>query len=145
MPHGRALHPMHAQADELRRQAHIDGLTQVPNRRRFDEHLDTEWRACQRSGVPLGLLLIDIDYFKLYNDHYGHQAGDDALKKVASRLSASLRRPRDFVARYGGEEFACVFPDSNLEQTINIAEYLRQQVAQLHLPMRPPSWVTTSP
>lgn len=125
------------QTDELRRQAHVDGLTLVANRRRFDEHFATEWRAGQRDGEPVALLLIDIGHFKLYNDHYGHQDGDEALKAVASVLRSSLRRPRDFVARYGGEEFVCVFPNTNLKEATDIANHLRQQIEAARLPHQP--------
>ena len=88
-----------------------DGLTALYNRRRFDEHLDTVWQVAQREGVTLALLLVDIDYFKKYNDQHGHQAGDECLKAVAAALRRSARRPLDFVARYGGEEFAVVLYD----------------------------------
>lgn len=123
-----------AQSDLLRSQALIDGLTGVANRRRFDEALLAEWRRCQRNQLPLSLLMIDIDHFKLYNDHYGHQAGDDCLRAVASVLKAHLFRAHDLCARYGGEEFTCLLPECGAESAGAKAEELRQAVAHLGLP-----------
>ena len=123
-----------ALTDELRRMANVDALTGLPNRRRFDEQLDLEWRACKRAQVPLGVLMIDVDHFKGYNDYYGHQGGDGALRTVARVLGESLRRPRDFVARYGGEEFSCLLPESDLAATMRTAEYLRKQVEEAAIP-----------
>jgi len=98
---------------KLETMSYIDGLTQVPNRRRFDLVLAAEWQRCKRSQHPLTLLMIDIDYFKRYNDSYGHLVGDDCLKKVAQALNYASSRPADFTARYGGEEFAMVLPDTD--------------------------------
>lgn len=117
-----------AQSDALRELAYRDGLTGVPNRRRFDQQLDIEWRACLRSERPLAVLMVDIDAFKPYNDHYGHLLGDGALRCVAGVLQSTLRRPRDFCARYGGEEFICLLPESDLDMALHTAEYLRAQV-----------------
>jgi diguanylate cyclase (GGDEF)-like protein len=108
--------------------AFVDGLTGVANRRRFDEQLAIEWQACQRAQQPLGLILIDVDHFKNYNDRYGHQAGDDCLRRVATALKATLRRPGDLVARYGGEEFACLLPHTDLNGALQVARQLGQQV-----------------
>ena len=102
------------QADLLRAWVFIDGLTGVANRRAFEERLLTEWRRCGRAGQPLAVAMIDVDHFKRYNDHLGHQAGDDCLRRVARTLQAGLKRPGDLLARYGGEEFACVLPDTDL-------------------------------
>ena len=96
--------------DELRRIATTDGLTGVANRRRFDESLEREWRRARRSGDPLALLMIDIDHFKLFNDRYGHPAGDACLRSVAQALVGASLRPADLVARYGGEEFVVLLP-----------------------------------
>lgn len=96
--------------DELRRIATTDGLTDVANRRRFDESLEREWRRARRSGDPLALLMIDIDHFKLFNDRYGHPAGDACLRSVAQALVGASLRPADLVARYGGEEFVVLLP-----------------------------------
>lgn len=123
-----------AQTDALRMLASLDGLTGVPNRRIFDERLDAEWRACRRSGSPLSLLMVDVDHFKLYNDHYGHLDGDQCLKAVASALASSVERGRDMLARFGGEEFVCLLPDTDLEGAKHIAEKLRQAVEGLAIP-----------
>ena len=102
------------QNDLLRSMARIDVLTGLANRRHFDEKLDAEWHRCGRSGTPLALILIDLDHFKLFNDHYGHQAGDACLQQVAACLKAEFTRSHDLVARYGGEEFVCVLPETPL-------------------------------
>jgi len=98
--------------DELKRMATIDALTEVANRRSFDDALAREWKRCLRMGEPISLLLIDIDHFKLYNDRYGHPAGDACLREVAQTLEGSLLRPADTAARYGGEEFALLLPQT---------------------------------
>jgi len=100
------------QADLLRKMAFVDGSTLVANRRFFDDRLAMEWRRCQRNNLALSLLMIDVDYFKRYNDHYGHQMGDQCLRQVASCLKHHTARPFDLVARYGGEEFACLLPET---------------------------------
>ncbi|MFL6709150.1 MAG: diguanylate cyclase [Massilia sp.] len=115
----------------LREQSISDGLTGIANRRHFDHVIDKELRRARRSGKPLSLLMIDIDFFKAYNDHYGHQQGDDTLVKVAGALAARLQRPMELVARYGGEEFAVVLPETNASQAAKVAEMLRERVAQL--------------
>ena len=97
-----------SQSDMLRSFALIDGLTGVANRRHFDATLESEWRHCVRAGQPLSLILADVDFFKNYNDQYGHQAGDVCLQTIASALKAGFTRSHDIVARYGGEEF--VYP-----------------------------------
>ncbi|MFK7871917.1 MAG: GGDEF domain-containing protein [Oligoflexales bacterium] len=117
----------------LNRLSLIDGLVGTPNRRCFDQSLDQEWRACQRRGVPLTLLMIDIDHFKSYNDTHGHQAGDECLKKVAKIIGTTLRRPTDLLARYGGEEFAAILPETSAEGAKYIAEQICQAVAQAKL------------
>ncbi len=122
------------QSDLLRAQAMIDGLTGIANRRYFDERLYAEWRHELRHQLPLALLMIDIDHFKLYNDHYGHQAGDNCLRQVATTLKASLSRPHDLAARYGGEEFVCLLAECDLKGVIAKAEGLRAAVAGLAIP-----------
>lgn len=102
-----------AQRDRLHELAYMDGLTGVANRRHFDQTLQSEWQHCRRNGLPLALLMIDIDHFKHYNDSYGHQQGDACLQAVASVLRAGFNRPHDLVARYGGEEFVCLMPDGD--------------------------------
>ena len=119
--------------DLLESQAMLDGLTNIPNRRRFDETLINEWKRAQRTGQMLSLIIADIDYFKRYNDYYGHSMGDLCLKKVANTLAESVKRPSDLVARYGGEEFVALLPATNLQGANTIAKYFREQVEQLHI------------
>ena len=113
--------------------ARIDGLTQIANRRRFDEYLLLEWGRHIRMQQPLSLLLCDVDHFKLYNDHHGHQAGDECLKSVAKSLTLCYRAG-DLVARYGGEEFAMVLPQTNRAGAVRVAERIRAAVAGAALP-----------
>jgi len=119
---------------ELERLAHIDGLTGIANRRYFDDFLAREFARSSRNRNLLSLILADVDHFKSYNDHYGHQAGDDALKQVAVGLKNCLRRPADLVARYGGEEFVIVLPETNRGGALRVAELLRTAVEQLAIP-----------
>lgn len=117
----------------LERLARIDGLTQVANRRTFDEALVREWQRLSREKVPLSLVLCDIDCFKKYNDHYGHQDGDECLRRVARTLSTCARRAADMLARYGGEEFVFLLPQTTLEGARAIAEKARLEVEQMGL------------
>lgn len=116
------------QSDFLRDMAFIDGLTGVSNRRQFDERLALEWGRAQRNRSPLSLILLDVDFFKAYNDHYGHQAGDDCLRQLAAVLKANLRRPTDLVARYGGEEFVCLLPDTPWADGMTMASKLLEAI-----------------
>ena len=109
----------------------LDGLTGIPNRRHFDAVLRTEWQRMQREGGSLGLIMLDIDHFKAFNDHYGHLHGDRCLKRVAASLSAALKRPSDFVARYGGEEFSTILPATDRAGVCRVAENLCAAVANL--------------
>ena len=118
---------------ELKRLATLDGLTGLANRRRFDEYIEQEWQRLAREQEPLSLILCDIDFFKLYNDTYGHQAGDDCLKQVATALRHSVKRPADLVARYGGEEFAVILPHTTAAGALCLAKSIHQQVRQLRL------------
>lgn len=120
--------------DHLENIAFIDGLTGIPNRRSFDQHIRAEWQRGVRSASELSLLLIDIDHFKQYNDTYGHQAGDACLAVVAKALSSSVHRPGDLVARYGGEEFVCILPATNIEGASAIGTTLREAVNYLKIP-----------
>lgn len=120
--------------DLLEQLAGMDGLTGIPNRRRFDETLLAEWNRARRYGASLALILFDIDFFKSYNDHYGHPQGDDCLRKVAAVLAATLQRASDTLARYGGEEFAAILSDATLEPAVNMAELMRRQVIELGIP-----------
>ncbi|HCX65396.1 MAG TPA: diguanylate cyclase response regulator [Eubacteriaceae bacterium] len=119
--------------DVLKNMSMIDGLTELNNRRRFEEYVGREWNRCLRNQKPLAILLIDIDYFKKYNDYYGHLEGDEALKTVAKVIEDSLKRSGDFVARWGGEEFACVLAETDKEGAIVVAERLRQAVCDLQI------------
>jgi len=118
----------------LQRLAHVDGLTRIANRRKFDQVLKTEWLRMRREKKKLGVIIGDIDFFKQYNDMYGHQAGDDCLKQVAAAMSASVHRPGDLVARYGGEEFVVLLPDTNLQGTKKLATNIRDAVLALQIP-----------
>ncbi|WP_243372826.1 sensor domain-containing diguanylate cyclase [Microvirga solisilvae] len=130
---------------ELAVLATTDGLTGLANRRNFDHRLETEWlRAC-RDGTPLSLFLIDVDQFKSYNDIYGHQQGDECLRKVARVIADSVKRPSDFVARYGGEEIVVLLPDTDEAGAGMVAEKIRSQVEALavHHEANPPSYTLT--
>ena len=115
----------------LQRLASLDGLTQVANRRRFDEYIQQEWRRLSRENLPLSLILCDVDFFKLYNDKYGHLAGDFCLQQVASAIGSAVKRPADLVARYGGEEFAVILPNTISQGAIHVAKSIRQKVRDL--------------
>jgi len=119
---------------ELERLSSLDGLTGLANRRYFDTVFDREWRRAMRETEPLSLIMCDVDYFKLYNDSYGHQAGDECLKLVATSLQAAMQRPTDLVARYGGEEFVILLPGTHARGAVKIAERARQAILGLQLP-----------
>ncbi|MEN6350632.1 MAG: diguanylate cyclase [Syntrophomonas sp.] len=133
--------------DLLETLSYRDGLTGIANRRRFDEFLSLSFDFARRQESPLSLILIDIDDFKLFNDHYGHQLGDECLKLVAQSLAANLKRKTDLAARYGGEEFGCILPKTANSDAITIAEKLRQSVFDLQIPhaySTASEWVTIS-
>ncbi len=113
--------------------ANLDGLTQVANRHRFDEYFEREWLRSQRERTELAIILCDVDYFKRYNDRFGHQAGDTCLQKVAQTISQVIKRPADLVARYGGEEFVIILPQTTATTALEVAEIIRQQIAELNL------------
>jgi diguanylate cyclase (GGDEF)-like protein len=120
--------------DEVHKLANTDGLTKVANRRQFDECLYQEWLRLKRDRLPLSLILCDVDYFKLYNDTYGHQAGDDCLIKVAKAIQHSVRRASDIVARYGGEEFVVLLPNTSEEGAKVVAQLIQSKIEDLRIP-----------
>ncbi len=131
---------LHDITDQKRLEEHLralsmrDGLTGIYNRRTFDEALEREWRRALRQGQPLGLVMLDIDFFKRFNDSRGHQAGDACLKAVAQSVASAVYRPADLAARYGGEEFVALLPETGPEEAARIAERIRQGVELLAIP-----------
>ncbi|BAY18459.1 diguanylate cyclase/phosphodiesterase with GAF sensor [Anabaenopsis circularis NIES-21] len=126
-------HQLQQANQELQRLAASDGLTQVANRRCFDDTLNTEWQRLAREQACLSLILCDVDCFKLYNDTYGHLAGDDVLRQVAQAISMTVKRPADLVARYGGEEFAIILPNTDIEGAIAVATEIQNNIRALQL------------
>lgn len=122
---------------ELERLAVVDGLTQIANRRYFEDAFEREWISHRRRGAPLSLIICDIDFFKVYNDTYGHLKGDEILCLVASTIRQTVSRPNDTVARYGGEEFVVLLPDTELIGAVDVAERIRETVNKLHVPHEP--------
>ncbi len=118
---------------ELERLATLDSLTQIANRRRFDQYLEQEWQRLSREQQPLSLILCDVDYFKRYNDRYGHPMGDDCLQQVAQIMTNVIKRPADLLARYGGEEFAVILPQTSRWGAVQVAEALRAAIQQHQL------------
>jgi adenylate cyclase len=125
---------LQAANQELQRLVNWDSLTEIANRRRFDEYLSQEWQRCLRDRLPLSLILGDVDYFKRYNDTYGHQAGDRCLHSVAGAIKKAVKRPADLVARYGGEEFTVVLPNTNAQGAEQVAKLIQQELRQLCIP-----------
>ncbi len=119
---------------ELEKLVSLDGLTQVANRRRFDEYLNMQWQRLMVEKNPLSLILCDIDYFKHYNDTYGHLAGDDCLRQVARTISNNIYLPPALIARYGGEEFAVILPDISPEEASFFSDNIRQKIEKLKIP-----------
>lgn len=122
---------LHATNLTLQKQANIDALTQTMNRRGFDDSLEKELNRCKRRRLPLSLVIVDIDHFKLFNDNYGHVKGDEVLRKVGKTLIACCKRPGDIAARYGGEEFAMILPDTNSAGAENVAQQLKVALEKL--------------
>jgi diguanylate cyclase (GGDEF)-like protein len=116
--------------------AHLDGLTEISNRRRFEEVFEIEWGRAARKKNSLSLAMVDVDYFKQYNDHYGHAMGDMALRKIAKALDNALMRPADFVARYGGEEFVLLLPETDAAAARGVAERSLKKVTDLAIAHR---------
>jgi diguanylate cyclase (GGDEF)-like protein len=122
------------QADAMRELSMTDGLTGVANRRCFNDTIDAEWRRCARGNLPLSIIMIDIDHFKLYNDRYGHQAGDLCLQQVSAAMKRCATRPQDMLARYGGEEFILLLPQEGPDGAEVVAQRILDEVRQLRLP-----------
>ncbi|WP_434133247.1 diguanylate cyclase [Sporomusa sphaeroides] len=119
---------------ELSRLSSLDGLTGIANRRHFERIYDMEWRRAARTGSELSVLFLDLDFFKYYNDTYGHQEGDDCLKQVAAAAGQVLKRPGDLVARYGGEEFVVILPETSIAGAVEVAEAIRQAIERCNIP-----------
>lgn len=124
--------------DHWQRLSTVDALTQVANRRSFDEAFETAWRGATRQNQPLALIMADVDHFKAYNDHHGHAAGDQCLRMVAQALAREVKRAGDVLARYGGEEFACLMPDADLIGAETVARRMCDAVCALAIPHRHP-------
>jgi diguanylate cyclase (GGDEF)-like protein len=122
------------QRDALRAMVLTDALTGVANRRAFDERLAAEWRRCGRNGLPVALILVDVDHFKLYNDYYGHPAGDNTLIQVATAMRSAAGRTQDLVARYGGEEFAILLPQLDTRGATGVAGRLMAELEKMAIP-----------
>ncbi|MCG8618762.1 MAG: diguanylate cyclase, partial [Desulfobacterales bacterium] len=120
--------------DMLEKLASLDGLTNIPNRRKFDEVIENEWKRALRYNFPLSVIMIDVDKFKQFNDHYGHAAGDNCLQDVSKALNQCLKRPYDFMARYGGEEFVVILPDVGLEGAVKVGNCMKDSVEALAIP-----------
>jgi len=138
---------LYDKALSLAREVTIDGLTQIANRRAFDQRLVKEWQRLARECSPLSLLLCDVDFFKRFNDRYGHPAGDECLKSVAKAIESCIRRPADLAARYGGEEFAVILPDTDSRGASFCAEQIRFEIENLnilHISSQINSYVTAS-
>jgi diguanylate cyclase (GGDEF)-like protein len=120
--------------DHLKTTSTLDALTTIPNRRQFDDILEKEWLRGKRNQTPLSLLLMDIDFFKAYNDKYGHPAGDDCLRRLARGLADVVLRPADLFARYGGEEFTLLLPDTDADGALSVANRVQETINQLNIP-----------
>jgi len=120
--------------EEIQHLASLDGLTSIANRRTFNHFLHEEWNRCYRLQKPISLAILDLDHFKLLNDHYGHQSGDHCLIKMGELLKGIHYRPSDICARYGGEEFAIIWGDTNLVQAKQLSEQLLKDIVNLNIP-----------
>ncbi len=130
----REKHSLEEDNVQLKNLANHDGLTGIANRRAFDERLNEEWQRAGRSESELAILLMDVDYFKPFNDFYGHQIGDVCLTRIAEALDKTVGRVGDFVARYGGEEFVIILPNADLNQAVEFADKVREAVTALEIP-----------
>lgn len=120
--------------NKLEALSNTDGLTNIANRRRFDQMLKQEWNRAMRAGTPLALIMLDVDWFKHFNDQYGHLAGDDCLRALAQAIAQAARRAGDLAARYGGEEFVMLLPNTHLEEALEVAQIIQQKIAALAWP-----------
>ncbi len=118
---------------KLERISQTDSLTGIYNRLVFDRDIEAKWESCKKDSVALSLILVDIDFFKEYNDNYGHQAGDTCLKQVTETMSNCIKRSSDIVARYGGEEFAVILPDMVEADALELAEIMRKKIEELNI------------
>ena len=125
---------LNAANQELQHLSMTDGLTGIANRRMFDKLLAREWRRCMRIKKPLSIVMLDVDWFKKYNDKYGHQLGDECLKTVAREMARATPRPGDLAARYGGEEFALILPETDQEGALWVADRIRKNLSALKIP-----------
>lgn len=114
--------------------AFVDALTEIPNRRALDQTYEQEWSRCMRAGLPLSYVLIDVDQFKQFNDHYGHGCGDECLMRVAKALHGCVQRPGDCLGRYGGEEFAAILANTDMASALQVAQHFHDSVAALQIP-----------
>ncbi|HLO49478.1 MAG TPA: AAA-like domain-containing protein [Kamptonema sp.] len=130
------LEQLEQENKKLQSLVYFDTLTQIANRRQFDDCFQIDWKRMVQSGEPISLILCDIDYFKIYNDSYGHQGGDDCLRQVAQAICQVVQSPSDLVARYGGEEFVIVLPRTDATEAMNIAEKVRLNIKQIALPFK---------
>jgi len=127
--HGKMNSELHS-TNEL---SNTDFLTGLHNRRHYSELLHKEWKGCSRDRIPFSVLMLDIDFFKIYNDTYGHQKGDACIQMIAAQMKKTISRPRDIIARYGGEEFVILLPDTALDGAIALAESIRSSIASVCL------------
>ncbi|MEL7038015.1 MAG: diguanylate cyclase [Cyanobacteria bacterium J06592_8] len=125
---------LEAANQKLQHLANVDGLTQIANRRSFDQAFDKEWKRCFREQQPLSVILGDVDCFKAYNDYYGHQQGDECLIQVAKAIAQAVKRPGDLVARYGGEEFIVILPNTDGNGAVQVAQIIQDKIRQLQIP-----------
>lgn len=131
---GRLCRELAVANQELKRLAHVDALTGLANRRRFDQYLDRVWHQLAPTQQPLSLILCDVDFFKLYNDAYGHPAGDECLRDIAAAIHQTVKRASDLVARYGGEEMVVVLPNTDATGALTLAQTIGDRIRSLRLP-----------
>ncbi|NJK99835.1 MAG: diguanylate cyclase [Spirulinaceae cyanobacterium RM2_2_10] len=137
MEHGDLLDTQwYEKLHEVVLQAGIDSLTQIPNRRRFDDYFERQWQQMRQERLPLSIIMCDIDAFKSYNDTYGHLAGDACLKQIAEAFCKCLQHPSDLAARYGGEEFIALLPQTDLDKAVIVAQRMQQIIRDLQIPHR---------